>query len=138
MVLSADDESAIHEVASAWERAWNRHDMRALSRLFTIDADFVNVFGAHWRGRQEIEVRHQERHDTRFKQTHWHTREVHATALSSDVAIAHIDWDRTGDLDVEGQPKGPIQGVFTWILVKHGKDWMIRAAQNTNVVPMPN
>jgi uncharacterized protein (TIGR02246 family) len=37
--------TAIRDVAKAYCHAWNRHDMKALSELFTDDAQWVNIVG---------------------------------------------------------------------------------------------
>jgi uncharacterized protein (TIGR02246 family) len=58
-----DDMADVESLASRWQTAWNQHDMHALGELFTDDADFVNVFGARWKGSQEIEQAHHD--DTR-------------------------------------------------------------------------
>ena len=39
------------------EAAWNSHDMSRFAACFAADADFVNVAGAWWHGREEIEER---------------------------------------------------------------------------------
>lgn len=52
---SPADEGAVRAVANSWSDAWNRHDMALLAKLFTEDADFVNVGGRHWKGREQIE-----------------------------------------------------------------------------------
>ena len=47
------DEEAVRVAVSRFAEAWNRHDMDAFGALFTRDADFVNVTGQLWKGRQE-------------------------------------------------------------------------------------
>jgi uncharacterized protein (TIGR02246 family) len=37
---------------------WNRHDLDAFGKLFAPDADFVNVAGVLWTGRQTIQAQH--------------------------------------------------------------------------------
>jgi uncharacterized protein (TIGR02246 family) len=39
------------------EDAWNTHDMSRFAARFAEDADFINVRGWWWRGREEIERR---------------------------------------------------------------------------------
>jgi len=52
------DEQAVRKVVNDFAETWNRHDMNALGALFAPNADFVNVGGLWWRGRQEIQTRH--------------------------------------------------------------------------------
>jgi hypothetical protein len=39
-------------------------------------------------------------------------------------------------LDPDGTLRQPRGGVFTWIVVKQGSEWRLRAAQNTNLGPL--
>lgn len=52
--MRESDQAEIRDVARRWEEAWNSHDMAAMATLLAPDADFVNVSGRHWKGRQEI------------------------------------------------------------------------------------
>jgi uncharacterized protein (TIGR02246 family) len=130
----AGDEVAIRQLATRWEQAWNRHDMQQLASLMTEDADFVNVGARHWKGRGEIEAQHAARLD-QFRESTWSTRAVNVQLLKPDVALAHIDWILKGDKDADGTPRPPRGGMFTWVVVKQGGSWLIRAAQNTNLGP---
>jgi uncharacterized protein (TIGR02246 family) len=123
--MSLQDEKIIHEVVAGWKDAWNRHDMSAMARLVADDADFVNVWGMHWKGRARVEKEHADRHRAQFKDTTWITREVQVQFLKPDVALVHVAWGM----------EPPREGLFTWILVKDGGKWLIRAAHNTNVAP---
>src|SRR5215470_2635289 len=133
-----DDIASVESLASRWQTAWNQHDMRALADLFTDDADFVNVFGARWKGRQQIEQAHEQRHRTRFAATVWRNTEVRVQSVAMDVALLHVAWSRTGDLDFEGKPKPETRGIFTWVATRRSDRWLIRAAQNTNVIEVPS
>ena len=50
----ANDEQTIQKVPDDFSGAWNRHDMKAYSDLFTEDADVVVINGKHTKGRNEI------------------------------------------------------------------------------------
>lgn len=126
------DEAAVRMLAASWEQAWNRHDMRALAALFSDDADFVNVGAKHWRGRTEIEQQHAARLP-QFLESTWSTKAVAVQFLKPDIALAHVNWAMEGDRDPDGTPRSPRGGVFTWVVVKQGATWLIRAAQNTNL-----
>jgi uncharacterized protein (TIGR02246 family) len=121
--MQREDEELIRQVVRRWEEAWNRHDMAAMATLVADDADFVNVWGMHWRGRARIEQEHAERHRAQFKDSVWITREARVQFLRPDVALVHLAWAM--------QP--PREGLFTWILLKEQGRWLIRAAHNTNV-----
>jgi uncharacterized protein (TIGR02246 family) len=132
------DEAQIRALATNWENAWNAHNMKALFALVTSDADFVNVGGKHWKGREQIEAEHTLRLG-QFQESTWATKHVAVQFLKPDIALAHVDWSIVGDKDPDGSARKPRDGVFTWIVTKHDGSWRIRAAQNTNVsnVPLP-
>jgi uncharacterized protein (TIGR02246 family) len=130
----AGDEAAIRELATRWERAWNRHDMKELFSFLTEDADFVNVGARHWKGRQQIEAEHTSRLK-QFSESTWTVKNVAVQFIKPDVALVHVDWTLKGDKEPDGTPRPPRGGVFTWVVVKKGSDWWLRAAQNTNQGP---
>jgi len=136
LAQTAGDEAQIKTIAAAYERAWNRHDMKAMAGLVTEDADFVNVGAKHWKGRKEIEAQHAARL-SQFTESTWTTKTVAVQFLKPDVALVHVEWRLAGDKDPDGTPRKPREGVFTWVMVKQGGAWLIRAAQNTNVSNLP-
>lgn len=135
LAQSAADDVAIRELAMRWEHAWNQHDMKRLVSVMTEDADFVNVGARHWRGKREIEAEHASRLD-QFRESTWSTKAVTIRLLEPDVALVHVDWALSGDKDPDGTPRSPRGGVFTWVVVRQSKGWLIRAAQNTNLGPL--
>ena len=132
LAQSAHDEAQIRSLAANWETAWNKHNMKALFMSFTENADFVNVAGRHWKGRQEIEAQHTARLSQFIKSTIT-TKAVTLQFLKPDIGLVHIDWAITGDTDPDGTARKPREGIFLWIVIKQGGRWRIRAAQNTNV-----
>jgi len=132
--MDEKDTTAIRRIATQWEEAWNRHDMSAMAALLTDDADFVNVGGMHWKGREQIEREHAKRHQMQLKESVWATRDVQVQFLKPDLALVHIEWAIHGDRDPDGTLRKPRLGVFTWVMLKDKDTWRIRAAHNTNVI----
>ena len=133
---NAIDEASIRAIAAHFEESWNRHDMSSLANSFTEDADFVNVGAKHWKGRKEIAEQHAARLG-QFIDSSWTTNAVTTQFLKADVALVHIAWSLRGDKDPDGIIRLPREGLFTWLVIKRGGEWLIRAAQNTNASNLP-
>ncbi len=139
-VRHADAESKIEAVLAAPQDSWNRHAMPAFAAQFTQDADFVNVLGVRQRGRPAIEAQHIAIHKTVFRNSQLRTLGQSVRFLTSQVAVAHVDWEMTGHEPpaLEGWKLPAVRkGVLTAILVCEGDAWRIAALHNTDTVPVP-
>jgi uncharacterized protein (TIGR02246 family) len=135
---SISPQRAAAGLAERWQQAWNQHDMQSAGGLLAPDADFVNVGGRWLRGRSQF-IDYQVRlHEMQMRSSTWSNLGVTARALSSTVALAHVEWRIEGDRDPDGGRREPREGVFTWVLAMEGDVALITAAHNTNVVPGPN
>ena len=54
----AFSDAPVAAVATAWEDAWNRHDMDALSDLVAEDVGFITVGGRWLKGREAFKQHH--------------------------------------------------------------------------------
>jgi uncharacterized protein (TIGR02246 family) len=127
------DEEEIRTVQTRLHEAWNRHDMKAFSNLFAEDADFVNVAGAWWKGRTEIENKHASVHASIFRESTLTIDDVQIRFLTRDIALAHVLTSLTGQKTPEGAPVPPRKAILTQVLQKQNGKWLIVAAQNTDV-----
>ncbi len=120
--------------------------MDAFGKLFATDADFVNVAGVLWTGRQSIQAQHAYSHgvipadspgfsdqDRRyfgiFKNSTLKFDAVDVRFLRREVAIAHVNWELLGD----DRAQNPRRGVFIFVLTRQRAGWLIAAAQNTEI-----
>jgi uncharacterized protein (TIGR02246 family) len=106
--------------------------------LFTDDAQFVNVIGLWWHGRAEIQKEHEALHATRMRMSHLLATDSVVQVLGPDVAVLLQRWQLTGDTGIDGVTLPMRRGVMTLVIVKRGGIWQIAAAQNTDIVPLPN
>ena len=127
-----EDEGAIRKLAQQYETGWNKHDMNLLGRMRTDDIDFVVVTGDHEKGREASIARLAELHRTRFRDSIWTNEHVTVQFLRPDIALVHIDWTIQGDRDPDDTLRSPRRGIFTWVVIKQGEEWKLRAAHNTN------
>ena len=65
--MDPKDDQAIRAVVGQWQASWNAGDMQAAAELFCDDADFVNVAGTHWHGRDRIRSEHVRLHQQHLK-----------------------------------------------------------------------
>jgi uncharacterized protein (TIGR02246 family) len=132
------DTKAIQDIEARWQDGWNRHDIAALANLFTEDADFVTVIGRWCKGRKDFYDYHVLLHKVMFKDSIWKTTNTQIRFLKPDVAVAHVNWDITGDRNADGTTRpNSRDGIFTQVLMKENGQWKISASQNTNIVPVP-
>ena len=101
-----DAEALVAEV----EAAWNSHDIVRFAACFATDADFVNVAGAWWRGRAEIEERHAASHADMFKNSTMQGQLGSFKEIGPGIGVMHVAWPdeslRTGPCisDISGTP----------------------------------
>ena len=122
-------------IAATLVAAWNAGDGKAFARAFTSDADFVNIFGTHVVGRDEVAQLHQQIFDTIYKGSRNVFTAEEVRTLCDHAAVAHI----RAHLHV---PSGPLTGEIatlgTAVIMREGHHWLIAAFQNTRVQPRPN
>jgi hypothetical protein len=140
------DAEDVRSAVAGFSVTWNHHDMVAFGRLFTVDADFVNVGGLWWRGRKEIQMEHAWSHgaisiDTQgfdaaarayygiFKSSSLQFKSIDVRFLRKDVAVAHVSWELVGDT----RTANPRVGLLTFVVTRRDGQWLIAAAQNTEI-----
>lgn len=140
-----NDADQVREAVAGFSQAWNHHDMVAFGRIFAPDADFVNVGGVRMKGRQDIQMHHAYSHGAIpadanvpgasrahygiFKSSVMRFARIDVRFLRSDVAVAHVNWELSGD----SRTPNPRRGVLTFVLTRQNGHWLIAAAQNTEI-----
>lgn len=147
-VFAAPNDAAnVRAAVLGFPAAWNHHDMVAFGKLFAPDAEFVNVGGRLWKGRQAIQINHAWSHGTIprnaagfenagaqahygiFKNSTMQFPNVEVRFLRDDIAVAHVNWELLGD----ARTKDPRRGVLVFVLSRQGGKWLIDVAQNTEI-----
>jgi uncharacterized protein (TIGR02246 family) len=134
---AVSDENAIRAVGARAVEAWNAHDMKAFAALFREDAEFVNVYGMWWTGRERIQAEHEATHATIFRRSQLSATEMRVKLLRPDVASLHMLWHMTGLFLPNEQALPDRKGVLVCFLAKDAGEWGIAVAQNTDIVPAP-
>ncbi len=128
------DVAAIEAIAAGLMDAWNGADGSKWAAHFTEDADFVNIFGMHGRGRQAIADAHDMIFHGVYLESRLQTDIAQLRLLCPDVALVHL----RSRLEV---PRGPLAGVMnsapSAILTREASGWKIAAFHNVLVTPPP-
>jgi uncharacterized protein (TIGR02246 family) len=127
------EDARIRRMAVQFAEAWNKHDMTEMVSLFAGDADFVNVGGMHWKGRDQIRNEHVHVHEMQMKDSTLTIHAVRVRFLKPDFGLAHIEWELQGDRDPDGTSRPPREGVMSWVVQKRGQNWLVASSHNTNI-----
>ena len=131
---SANDlQCAITALIASWTDAWNAHDADALARLVAPDVEFVNVAGRWLRGRSEFLDWHRSIHQAHLKHSSWTTRQYRLRQVNRDLILAHLEWTIDGECGLDGSPRPPRNGIFSWMISRQADLWYIATAHNTNL-----
>src|SRR5262249_39758246 len=115
--------------------------MSRFAASFAADADFVNVVGAWWRGRKEIEEEHAARHADRFKNSRMEMQLASFREIGPGTGVLHVTWRLEGH--AESGPTvtaDPRHGIWSWTVRGRDGQLEIVSSHNTDVlatVPVP-
>lgn len=130
----SNETASVSAVVSAFSETWNRHDMVAFGELFAPDAQFVNVVGMWWKGRQEIQGAHEFTHSTMFKDSKLTISATEVRFPSPQIAIARSNWHLEGHVSPEGGSLPPRDGILVNVLAQSSDGWKIIDTQNTDII----
>jgi uncharacterized protein (TIGR02246 family) len=131
-----NDEQAIHALVDQMTAAFNAHDARAATAMYSDDADFVSVRGERARGREEIEKRLTHIFATRAGAATLRTLDTTIRFAKPDVAIVHVTNELRGLVGPDGSPLPPHQELSVRVLLKSNGRWNVVAFHNTKVAPL--
>jgi uncharacterized protein (TIGR02246 family) len=120
------------DAPTAFQAAWNAHDMSALGGLFDEDATFVNRFGHYVRGVNEIVALHAPIHQTIYSDSALKNELIDVVHLADGVAVVHF-WSRLAA--GAAHPAGPheVDTLILAVLTKQKDAWRIRALENVTL-----
>ena len=128
------DQKAIEAVLEGMVRAWNAGNGADFARYCDEDADYVNIYGFHAHGRQEVAAGHDHIFRTVYAGSRMELNIAQLRFLRPDVALVHV----RARLQV---PQGPLAGemksVPGMVMRRTESGWSIAAFQNTLVVNPP-
>ena len=130
----SDQTADVTAVVSAFSDTWNRHDMTAFGNLFAPDAEFVNVVGLWWKGREAIQGAHEFTHSSIFKDSRLTFSATEVRFPVKEIAIARSTWLLEGHVAPDGTPLPQRTGILVNVLAWSSGAWRIVDSQNTDIV----
>jgi uncharacterized protein (TIGR02246 family) len=138
MNMAGSVEKALSELVADGEKAWNTHDMSRFAAWFADDADFVNVRGWWWRGREEIERRHALLHETIFRESSMSLQLASTREVCPSVVLAHVRWRMIGhEFGGPDHTADPRTGIWSWVIRDRDGRTEIISSQNRDTVDVP-
>ena len=130
-----EDLAAINAVVVEMTEGFNKHDAVAVSRVYTLDAEFTNVLGMTVKGAAEIETAG---FRTRLREATLKTMDVTIRFIRSDVAVVHVTSQISGFLNPNGATEPPHSELSIRIFQKENGIWRVGAFHNTTVAATLN
>ncbi len=132
------DDGTLNALVSGIEDAWNAHDMSRFAARFAPDAEFVNVAGWWWRGREEIERNHAVLHQTIFRDSTMRLELASVNQVKPGLCVAHVRWRMVGHgAGGAKQTTEPRAGIWSWVVRGRQGTIEIVSAHNTDTLGMP-
>lgn len=135
------DRSDIIGIVQSYTESWNQQGGRGFGKGFSEDADFVNIYGMHFSGKQEIEERHIAILSKFLKDSQLSIQDIRLREVQPGLIVALVRWKLDGyrapgeDISIPGEVR---EGIFTQVFVKGEHNWEITASQNTLKPPSQN
>ena len=137
----ARDEVSLRKLVAEQTEAWNRHDAAAWSKDFAPEAEFINIVGTVFSGREEIEKRHASVFASVFKDSRSEVTVRKILFVAPYVAVVDTEHVVTGYTGlppgVQATEPGVLRTRMRYVLKLSGGKWLIVAGQNTDVKPAP-
>lgn len=137
IALDSNDKQIITEIIEGIPDAWNNHQGHGFADGYAQDADFVNIFGMTFTGKQEIEDRHIQILGTFLKGTIFEVIDIKLREAIPGTVIAQVPWTVSNVTKPGIDAKETMTGIFTFVFIKNNSKWEITVSQNTLKANLP-
>ena len=120
------------ETPSAFQAAWNAHDMTAFAPLFHRDATFVNRFAHYVRGIDAIVALHEPLHQTIYRDSALQNELIDATPVADDVVVVQF-WSRLHSGPAHPKGAHDIDTLILAVVTRRDDIWRIQALENVTL-----
>ena len=122
-------EGEVHKTYNSFVEAWNKHDVAAMSALWTEHGDHMEPDGRTVFGQKEVQRLLGIEHASVFKNSELHLAVEHVRSVNDTVAIADGTYELFGATDTKGHKIAPRAGYFTSVLSKEADGWKVSASR---------
>ncbi len=132
-MLKAEDHKEIDATIEQFASAWHARDMKSFGEIFTEDAQWINIVGMRWVGKEQLVRAHERLLQTRYKGVDVHNISHDEVEIAPGVAV--VTWVSYVDEFTlpDGQKMDSIKTIGTLVMVKRGERWLIRAGENVAI-----
>lgn len=131
---SVSDETAIRALITAVPEAMNHKNWKAFADLFADDADWINVVGMLWHGKDNVVKAHAAYGTTVFRNGGFHYTDMLIRDVAPNVAVVVVTERGVEQVAPDGVTKLPAgEGRLSFVVVKRNGQWKITLGHNTGV-----
>jgi uncharacterized protein (TIGR02246 family) len=119
----------IRDLYADFVKAWNKHDVAAMSARWAIDGDQMEPDGTRAKGRDEVTALLTKQHSGVFKDTQLTLAVDTVWMISDAVALVDGTYSLQGAKLPDGTDIPPRKGYLTSVLIKEKNTWSIAASR---------
>ena len=132
--FAVSDETAIRALITAVPKAMNDKDWKAYAALFADDADWINVVGMFWHGKDNVVKSHAAYGSTVFRNGGFTYSDILIRDVAPNVAVVVVTEHSVEQLAPDGVTKLPGgEERLSFVVVKRSGQWKITLGHNTSV-----
>jgi uncharacterized protein (TIGR02246 family) len=135
-VLTPADHAELTATLDRFTDGWKARDFKLFSSAFTEDAEWINIVGMHWVGREQVVQAHARLLATRYKGVNIRTVEHEETEIAPGVAL--MTWKSLVDdfTTPDGKETKGMLTLATLVMVQRNGHWLIRSGENVTIDPI--
>ena len=131
------DQTAVQNLVTAFNKAFNAHDVKSFAALFAEDADFTNWLGMPAHGRAKIEEFHVPVLTVVYKNAVHKVTDSSIRFIRPDVAVVDVRSEATGAVTPDGKADPLRKFLMNWTVTKEPSgQWLIKVMHNTRLPEM--
>jgi len=126
---------ALEKMAHNFVSAWNAHNPEKMAASWAADADLINPFGVHARGRAEIRQLFENEQGGVMKSSTYKIESLTVHDICGDAAVVDFDSLLTGMTAPDGKALPPFPHHVTEVAVKKGEHWRVEFVRAFGYLP---